>query len=329
LVQTVAEAPAPGWSGTVASPDSSFGVRFAVTETVTTSSVGGLFYEFAPGGGFYGAVVRLTGPADFPDSTDLSTADVVGAALLNAPVSPNVPEIVSSDLSLTLTPGDYALVFGSGAFGATGTVVNAYPGVSTPSGFLYGISQHSGSGAWTNTDLVTGLFFLIANQVLNTISIDDFDDPEPLDVIQPDEAGGLVVDIPLVANGGELTASFEQLPVAELLSSGSEARNIEFTGTLLGTSKLTFRYDESLLGGAEESQLAIYHYSDGEWIRQVGIVNTEDNTITVSGVSHFSDWGLGLNAAVPEPSTWVMFSMGSLCLAWARRRRGKTASGAR
>lgn len=91
------------------------GVRFELTQQVITSQIGGHFV--APlGGTFFGVIVALDDANDFPDSGDLSTPDVLGNTLLSFPVPSNE---VFGDLNLSLEPGWYALVFGSGLFGAT------------------------------------------------------------------------------------------------------------------------------------------------------------------------------------------------------------------
>lgn len=54
---------------------------------------------------------------DFPNSTDLSTPDVLGAALLAFPVA---SAEAFGELNVRLDPGWYALAFGSGEFGASG-----------------------------------------------------------------------------------------------------------------------------------------------------------------------------------------------------------------
>jgi hypothetical protein len=73
----------------------------------------------------FGAIVALSGPSDFPDSFDLSTPDVRGAARIvlspsGAPVSSHV---VSAPLEVRLTPGWHILLFGSGLFGTSGTAL--------------------------------------------------------------------------------------------------------------------------------------------------------------------------------------------------------------
>lgn len=108
---------APG--GTVISDFVFNGVRFELTQPAVTTRVGGHFVtdpRFADS--FFGAIVRLDDATDFPDSDNLSTPDVLGATLLTFP---NPSAEVFGDLELNLSPGWYALVFGSGLFGATGS----------------------------------------------------------------------------------------------------------------------------------------------------------------------------------------------------------------
>ncbi len=92
------------------------GVRFQLTQPVITSQIGGHFVE-ANSGSFFGAIVALDDESDFPDSGDFSSSDFLGSTLLTFP-HPSAE--VFGDLSLSLDPGWYALVFGSGLFEATG-----------------------------------------------------------------------------------------------------------------------------------------------------------------------------------------------------------------
>ena len=95
------------------------GVRFQLLQPAITTSVGGHFVDSPSSGNtFFGAIVRLDDETDFPNSGDLSTPDVVGATLL---IFPDLSAEVFGDLALELDPGWYALVFGSGLFGANGS----------------------------------------------------------------------------------------------------------------------------------------------------------------------------------------------------------------
>ena len=100
-------------------PTAFSGVRFELTQPVVTKSVGGHFVGPPDSDAeFFAAIVMLTSPDDFPDSDDLSTPDVLGTTLLDFP---EPSEETSSEMELALHPGWYALVFGSGLFGASGS----------------------------------------------------------------------------------------------------------------------------------------------------------------------------------------------------------------
>lgn len=123
---------APGSSGVT--PDVFSGVRFELSALAQTTRVGGHFVADPriATTSFFGAIIRLDDGTDFPDSGDLSTADVVGATVL---AFPHPSAEVFSDLEVTLDPGWYALVFGSGLFGASGigAAVLNNPDVGNPS----------------------------------------------------------------------------------------------------------------------------------------------------------------------------------------------------
>ncbi|HEX6963360.1 MAG TPA: hypothetical protein VF175_15945 [Lacipirellula sp.] len=102
--------------GTNINPFVFTGVRFELLQPAITSQVGGHFTSPA-NGTFFGALVRLDSAEDFPNSASLSTADVLGAAVLDFPL-PSAE--VYGELSLSLSPGWYALVFGSGLFTSSG-----------------------------------------------------------------------------------------------------------------------------------------------------------------------------------------------------------------
>ena len=113
------------------------GVRFHVDTQITTGSIGGYFSEFQPGleSDIVGAIVRLRGPRDFPNSFDLTTKDVSGKATIH--VSAPSGDF-AGNLELTLRPGWDALVFGPGgpgqAFEAQMPAVN--PEIGDPSYFF-------------------------------------------------------------------------------------------------------------------------------------------------------------------------------------------------
>lgn len=319
--------PTANASGNTISASSAVGYRFQVGDNATTGRIGGFFSQFAAGG-LYGAIVRLSGPADFPDTLDLSSADVLGGVVLNAPIYTGAPgtgpSIVSANLNVNLTPGEYALVFGSGAFGATGVGSLAYPGATA--GTLPGFVT-SGSG-WTNSDLGFGYMFLTAAEISSSIDI-PAGDAGPLNVLQATSAGGgLSVDLSNTT-GGTFSSSFRQLTPTDILASGEEYLqhttfaitgptfqiwDIEFSGQLLDPATLVFGYDESQLANdIAETDLGIFHWVNGAWVKHTGILDTVNNTITVHGVTSFSPWALGASSAVvPAPSSITLWVVGGV-----------------
>lgn len=90
--------------------DQSIGVKFHVSDSVTTGSIGGHFAPYSVGidAHIVGAIVRLDGPHDFPNSFDLTSEDVLG----KVPIQVSEPAgDFAGDLRLTLTEGWYALIF--------------------------------------------------------------------------------------------------------------------------------------------------------------------------------------------------------------------------
>jgi hypothetical protein len=99
--------------------DSDFiGAAFTLSTTTNITGIGAQFGGF-PSGQIFGAIVPLTSGSAFPAgaSTDLASI-ALGHVLFS------VPEATAIDLitpfSLTLGPGTYGVIFGSGQFGATG-----------------------------------------------------------------------------------------------------------------------------------------------------------------------------------------------------------------
>ncbi|MEX2317796.1 MAG: PEP-CTERM sorting domain-containing protein [Pirellulales bacterium] len=105
------------FSGTAINESVFTGVRFEVAQRVTTSRIGGHFLGRSSGETFFGAIVQLESDFDFPDSSDLTSPDVLGITTLTFP-DPSAEAY--GDISLSIEPGWYALLFGSGLFGADG-----------------------------------------------------------------------------------------------------------------------------------------------------------------------------------------------------------------
>jgi hypothetical protein len=114
-------------SGVSVADNQFVGVRFQLGAPVVASQIGG---HFVGASQFFGAIVKLDSMSDFPDTLNLSSPDVLAHTLLHFP-APSA-DVDASIGPVTLTPGVYALVFGSGLFGATGG--GAAPRDNTPVG---------------------------------------------------------------------------------------------------------------------------------------------------------------------------------------------------
>jgi hypothetical protein len=92
------------------------GARFHVDTAVEVDQVGGHLGGAVLVGGIFAAILSLDGPLGFPNGDPFSFTPLA-VTTINPPV-PSADLLVP--LSVTLAPGDYALIFGSGRFGATG-----------------------------------------------------------------------------------------------------------------------------------------------------------------------------------------------------------------
>jgi len=95
------------------------GVNFQVTTPVTVDHIGGHFYNSFVNGNnaIFGAIVPVTGQFNPPAPADLSS-NVLATTLITLPPQ-GTSDNVKGALSLTLQPGWYGEIFGSGRFGAT------------------------------------------------------------------------------------------------------------------------------------------------------------------------------------------------------------------
>lgn len=90
------------------------GARFFVDSPVQTTSIGGHFTNTLD---VFGALVRLSGAGDFPDTPDLSSPDVIGGARIFSFTYVYGTDIYTAPLAARLDRGWHALLFGSGLFG--------------------------------------------------------------------------------------------------------------------------------------------------------------------------------------------------------------------
>ncbi len=116
--------------GSNINPSTFNGVRFELTHHTFVTAVGGHFVA-SSSEPFFGAIVSLDDEHDLPDSVDLSTSDVLGHTEV---AIPRMSDEVLGELRIGLSPGWYALVFGSGLFNtsAIGGVLRNGEDIGTP-----------------------------------------------------------------------------------------------------------------------------------------------------------------------------------------------------
>ncbi len=202
--------PGPGGGGISISDQQFVMIRFQVStiDPIRTYEIGGQFGGFRGNGNIFGAIVALTDINDVPDSVDLSTPDVLGTTLIPVfnEADPDRSFITSGKLSLELSRGFYAAVFGSGKFGATSDGFS--PFVSSQNTNTY----FSSTGGWSGTPNHTIHAFVQSAGVFGGVLAND-SDPE----------------------GDELTATVESGPTSGVLNFLPDGRftydpNDGFTG---------------------------------------------------------------------------------------------------
>lgn len=135
------------------------GMRFHLSSGAVIDGIGGNLQVFSTPGNhsIYGALVRLTSMSDYPDSVNLSTPDVLLG--VNFTASADLTEVIVPTAPLTVPAGDYALLFGSDLFGASGvgsmsTYNDDYPDSSV---FIYSPICNS----WEEYGPYSGLRFTV------------------------------------------------------------------------------------------------------------------------------------------------------------------------
>lgn len=145
-------------TGTAINSAQMLGARFSITQSTQITAVGGHLVANVAGG-IFAAIVSLSSPSALPSflPTAIATSALVGTAF----TPPATSADVLTPLSVLLAPGNYALIFGSAAFGATGTGRMPVPNLllGTPSFF------RSSAGTWVNGGFTNTRFVVLGNVV--------------------------------------------------------------------------------------------------------------------------------------------------------------------
>jgi hypothetical protein len=140
------------------------GAAFSLSESVHVDAIGGLFFS-SPSNGpddIFGAIVRLGSITALPTGNPFDLGEVVGSTVFHVGSATAVD--VSAPLSLDLDPGNYAVVFGSGYFGAGGIAGASPAGGSLSSRYLYWGDGFPGGTSWHEGGHTSERFFIIWGQ---------------------------------------------------------------------------------------------------------------------------------------------------------------------
>ncbi len=99
--------------------------------------------------------------------------------------------------------------------------------------------------------------------------------------------------------------------------------SIEYSGEFSGLATLVFTYrDKDLVEGTDEASLQIFHFNHaGQWVAMDGVVDTENNTITIQTDS-FSPFSLGEGAPIGIPTPASGVAGAAMLVGLLLRRRG-------
>lgn len=162
------------------------GWRFAVAEPLVIERVGGHLFGDVGAGGVFAAVVSLPAIDAFPAGDPFTAEEVVATTVFEPPV-PSAD--VRTPLNAVVGPGAYALVFGTGLFGATGEAALPRPAgqadipPSNISSFIfYGFTAGPGSPKAWRTNLASHMRFVIEGRAPIAADFDDDGDVDAVDL---------------------------------------------------------------------------------------------------------------------------------------------------
>lgn len=134
------------------------GVRFSLTQTTQISQIGGMIQgnsssQFAGNLELFGAIASIDSPNGFPNALPPTFQPIAVTTFFPPVASVSTDTLVP--LSVVLAPGNYALIFGSFQFGATGSGYMPYMSgdIGQQSFFVGSIHSTNGTDAdWNNGD---------------------------------------------------------------------------------------------------------------------------------------------------------------------------------
>jgi len=123
------------------------GWRFEVDNTLQVTDIGG---HLASSGSIFGTLVSLNNPNALPQGSPFLPEEVLASTTFTVGFP---SRDITTPLSVTLAPGNYALIFGAELFGATGSGLMPNNNFDLPgaSYFIWGTLNADDPTAWYNT----------------------------------------------------------------------------------------------------------------------------------------------------------------------------------
>ncbi len=135
-------------SGSLINSQQMLGTRFHLDNPVEVQQIGGAIGLTS--GTIFGAVFQLSSPTAFPSGNPFDTSPV---AVTVFDVGYPLNWDIRVPLQVTLAPGDYALMFGSGLYGATGWATATTDNIDLPgSSCIWWNGWYAPSSDWYNWD---------------------------------------------------------------------------------------------------------------------------------------------------------------------------------
>jgi hypothetical protein len=137
------------------------GARFTITQPVTVDQIGA---NLEGASTIFGAIVPLSGPGGLPSMSPslIASYALAGTAF---PVTLTIADY-TAPLPVSLAPGNYGVVFGVGAFGASGGANLTGGNIPTSQASFFGAQFVSGA-SWLDEPTLSGLrIFVTGEQVV-------------------------------------------------------------------------------------------------------------------------------------------------------------------
>ena len=136
------------------------GGAFSLSSAAEVTSLGGVFD--GSNGSLFGALIELNSVSDRPDINPGNIASAALTSVVFAPVEGD--QTINLLAPVTLAPGAYALVFGTGAFGASADFVDVTQGQSPLD--ISNLFQYSNDGSQAITGASNAVSLTVNGEVL-------------------------------------------------------------------------------------------------------------------------------------------------------------------